>query len=465
MAGALTRWKPNFESNERIDKPDFEDSFFQAWEQTDLLLRLLTSDVAAGLSVKRYQQGTHSGLTFKIKLDVSRGFMDSDQNWIYVNPSASGVTQDLTLQNNTTNYVWARILATKDNPQSRAFWDTDLGVTGEEFFDTINVRYRLDETFVVTQSTLQPSIPTDELEGSSVTWLRIFDVVTSGGAISTVTQSDDFLWKPRSYSLPVASSRATAYTDGTLRDLRSYIDFSAALLAEIKGTSETFEAAPWGTLRNLRESTNGFFVPQGRMRWDPNDTGGRLYWDGTILFRIPGRATDTTVAASGSPLSIADGDVVFLTVPDAGGSATFVTAAYGTASQLVPGGANFNQRTIAVFARVGSRLYDLRTGKPFWNNFGNRYARVVTSDTVLSENDSIVLANATGGPINLTLPTGLSPGSILDGWECLVGKLQTDVSANLVTIVGTVGGEVNPTINYQGNTLKIVRVGGVYYFG
>jgi hypothetical protein len=178
--GILDRLHPNFEGNIRVDLPDFLLLQEQLIKDFQFLIQTYLDGSSARILYK-YEQGTHLGLTFKVKADVRRAFQDGNQQWVFKAPGATGVTTDLLLPANSTRYIMARSAITKDNLQSRAFWNTDLGVSGEEYFDDINVNKYIEEEILALAS-VNPN------------YALLWTVTTGPAGISTVTDNQDLLW-------------------------------------------------------------------------------------------------------------------------------------------------------------------------------------------------------------------------------------------------------------------------------
>jgi hypothetical protein len=108
---------------------------------------------------------------------------------------------------------------------------------------------------------------------------------------------------------------------------------------------------------------------------------------------------------------------------------------------LIPARLNFTQLLQAIKQLVAGGLPAGAAG-----------AWVVTANLNLSSAKRFLPCNATGGAINLTL----GAANTFDApHEFHIGKILTDVSANAITLVGTVNGEVNPTITVSGDFRKI----------
>jgi transcription elongation factor len=72
----------------------------------------------------------------------------------------------------------------------------------------------------------------------------------------------------------------------------------------------------------------------------------------------------------------------------------------------------------------------------------------VTSDYTITSSDGVILADASSGSIDITLPAGVNN-------KYYIIK-KTDSSANSVTIVGTIDGDTNKVITQQYESLTII---------
>lgn len=336
---AVNRQRVNFEGNERVDIPDFKGMLDAAFDDFRYLVKSYV-DGQARRVLKRYEQGTHAGLTFKIRLDRARAFHDFNQEWVYKSAELSG-TIDLVLPDNSTCYIEVRVDTLLDNLQPRAFWDTDLGLTGEEYFDDINVRKRLEEAFQVNTSSFSPGA------------VPLFTVVTLGGAITTVTRSDDPLYKNRSFSLPAATVRDTVF-DTAIYDLRTFIDFLGAILGEVKGTSQSIESTAWSSIKLLREYQNVMFLAGTAVQWEGSAGTDTLEWTTDIEIAVAGRASNYLVTAAS--VTLLDGECLYVDIPEGpGGPLTPVVSAM-TAVPINPTSVGSSNRILVLFYRKGSRI-------------------------------------------------------------------------------------------------------------
>lgn len=81
----------------------------------------------------------------------------------------------------------------------------------------------------------------------------------------------------------------------------------------------------------------------------------------------------------------------------------------------------------------------------------------VTSDTQLTDLDSVVLVNATSGAKTITLPDART----VSGKQLKIKK--TDASGNAVTVAGTIDGAVNYTLSAQNDYVALVSDGSNWY--
>lgn len=423
---ALNRWRRRFDGNERIDLPDFRTMMDRAFEDFKFLIKTFVDNQSANRTIRRYVQGTHSANVFRIKKDFNRAILDSTQEWLYVNTDAANTTENLAVLSNTTNYIQVRILFTNDDLQTRAFWDTDIGLTGEEFFDEINVRTRIDEQFQVNQ-----------VGFTGGQWIPLFTVVTdSGGAITSVAESDDPLWKPRAMSLPAAASRPNVYKQD-VQDLRSFIDFISALMTEVKGTGQALESAPWSSLKLLREYQNVFYTDGGNIEWEGTQGANKLGWSSAIGLDIAGRAANCTIAAA--QVTLADGQCMYVDVPETGGGPLTPQVAALSAVPISPLSAGQSPRTLVLFYRKGSKVYGTMDipemdsgevvviGQDLPNNLRSRLG--ITSETSFQAYTSTIYI-----ALNDTYPEALSKldaalGSAVGDTAADIADLQAQIDA------------------------------------
>lgn len=337
---AADRVVVNFEGNERVDLPDFLALRDDILANFKFLIRSYFDGDARRI-LKRYQEGTHSGLTFKILKDVSRSFHDKDQEFVFMTPSPSGQTINVVLAPSTVNYVQVKVAKNKFNLQARAFWDTDIGLTGEEFFDTINTQLTIEETVETNTTGFTPGA------------VPLFIVTTDSSSILTVNATvQDHLFKPRAYSLPAVGSRSTTYDP--LYDFRSVYDMLMALVAEFKGTSQNAENVPWSTFKLLREYQNIFYTGGGNISFEES-VADTLAWDAAIKVEIAGRDAVYTIPAGSVVLE--DGECMYVDIPEGVAANLTPVVAALTDVPIDPTEAGSSKKLMVLFFRRGGTIY------------------------------------------------------------------------------------------------------------
>ncbi|MGZ3779907.1 MAG: hypothetical protein ACXVCY_04665, partial [Pseudobdellovibrionaceae bacterium] len=309
--------------------------------------------------LRRYQEGTHGANTFQIKKDVPRSFHNSLQNWLYVNPDTNAVI-NLDTQSGTINYVMVRIREVNDDLQSRAFWDTDIGLTGEEFFDEVNVRLRFEEEFLVSQT---------GFEDPALGWIPLFVVVVDpSGVVISADRADSLLWQPRNLSLPQA--RETVY-ESSVQDLRTFIDFLGSIVSEVKGQGATIESIPWTSIKLLKEYQNLFVTGGGDVSFEVAGSNV-LRFSNQIGIGIAGRSQTYTLgnANANNDYILTDGQCLYVKIPETGATTALTPQISLLKDVPLNPLATGHQNTILVlFYRKGNTIYgsmdipDISTGE------------------------------------------------------------------------------------------------------
>lgn len=338
----IDRQRVSFSGNERIDIPDFRGMLDDAYDDFRHLIQLLVDDSARRLT-KRYTQGTHVGLTFKVATDVRRGFYDLNQEWVVKTPDSGGSTASISLAPNSTNYIEVRVSKFTDNPQPRAFWDVDIGLTGEEFLDTINVRGRTEEAFQSNTSGFTPGA------------VPLFIAVTNSSVITSVLATpQDLLWEPRSLVLPSVTTRGTAYD--SIGDMRSFIDFLSALVKEFKGTGQALESAPWSSFKLLREYQGMFITSSPVVTFEGTFGANQLHWSTDLKLDIAGRAGGQYTLPTAT-VTINDGQALYVDIPEAAPPQTLTPVVVNIGSVPIDPLAGSTPRIYVLFMRRGSTVY------------------------------------------------------------------------------------------------------------
>jgi hypothetical protein len=341
--GLLDRYHANFEGNERVNLPDFITLKDRAVADFKFYTQVFL-DATGKKLVKLYEEGTHSGLTFKVRRDIERKFVDSLFDFIFMNATTSGYPYfDVTLAPSSTNYVGVRVKYTKGDLQTRPFWNTDLGTTGEEFFDDMNIKVFIEEEFISSTSPL------------SSDYLPLWTVVTDTTDVVSATRTQDHLWRPTPAALLPTADRGDQYD--SITTLREYLDTLLALIAELKGNEQ--EAVPWSTIKRIREFQNFFVTGGGDVGFEQALAGDNtLGWSASIKLEIAGRPAAYTVASGSYP--ILDGQCLYVEVPDGApvGNLAVVTE-YLPDVPVSPLATGHSPRIIVLFFRRGGTVYGM----------------------------------------------------------------------------------------------------------
>jgi hypothetical protein len=196
-------------------------------------------------------------------------------------------------------------------------------------------------------------------------------------------------------------------------------------------------------------------------------SGGILTWTEPFQAVIP--FSGFYITASFGPdeataqITLQDGDRVIINVPiiSSGNVTAFVGKINGA---ITPNLVNLQGLLTIGIARNGLFYSSALTSVyPFQVPNTAKNVRSITGNTTVQASDDIISANATGGVIQVTLPSAsvLFQGTLTK----LIKVMKSDSSANAVTIIGTVNGIVNPSLAAQYQAYDIWTDGTNYYFG
>lgn len=159
--------------------------------------------------------------------------------------------------------------------------------------------------------------------------------------------------------------------------------------------------------------------------------------------------------------SIEAGDNITVTTED---GVTTIAAAAGQAPYYIPEGETY---TVAQYAQVPYVLDITNDGTlvldgalinvPTSAQADDLPIATITTSTTLNADYYTVLVDATSGDINVELPT---PSSVN---QRVFNVKRKDSSINMVTVVGTVDGVVNPTLPLQYDSISVQSDGSTYW--
>lgn len=103
-----------------------------------------------------------------------------------------------------------------------------------------------------------------------------------------------------------------------------------------------------------------------------------------------------------------------------------------------------------------SAFYDLEFGY-LQRAIPTTVIRTITSNSTQAPGDSVVLCDASGGPISYTL----TEPSLSTAWPVMVKKI--DASNNTVTVVGNIDGNTNMALSDRNNSISLISDGSAWY--
>jgi hypothetical protein len=148
-----------------------------------------------------------------------------------------------------------------------------------------------------------------------------------------------------------------------------------------------------------------------------------------------------------------------VTIPNAAAGQVMIALDSTTTAAIKPGRYLYDveivQTSTSKVTRVVEGQIDFAAGVS--TNLFNTQIFTVTASYTLKITDNTVLCNCASNAISITLPAAAAaPNKIF-----IIKKI--DATANVVTIVGTVDGTVNPTIPTQYQTVKVQSNGVNWY--
>lgn len=326
-----------FVADQRFDLPQY-----------DSMIGLISAEFAAynkafyaplNRIVKNWKINNNGGLDVIVDQTSASTLFNSQrtghEQFILREQSATALT--LTLADNATNYVEVQIITGTCAADTVAIWDTTAnGGLGQEF--TQNVDTITEERPVLVSNTIAFTGVGDKIP------LAI--VVTSGGSITSITDSRKFLYEVETdwnFGLP--------RTDKTISNNKEAYDALASAIKEMKGTPKWYDVG-WASAATLKEYQNLFFYG-----------GGVLFWSGTQLtvpvdlsIEIAGRPYIYSISSGNYPL--ADGECLYVNIPPGAPSGDIipVISAIGDVP-LNPADVGYSPYIQTLFFRRGTILY------------------------------------------------------------------------------------------------------------
>jgi len=314
-------------SQERLDLPDYRN--IEAFVCADFAA--LGKYVWSGQNfvLTGFEASGVGASTFNLQVAGSVAIIGSNQGTMFIGaPSLSALTTT-NLTPSTTNFVEVYIDQDSGGSDSRAFWDqTALSGSGAEFSQIV-------DTFIFLKAAL--SINTSNFTGDADK-VAVCEVdVNSSGVITEIRDSRNMFFRlgrasNLTYSHPWATRVEPLNTQftGADKDISTLKEFFDALMSsfqEIKGTTYWYENAAvslQSSFRNLGMSVLTGVNSSARFSWSGSElsiTDNSLSPSSsdTIAFlRLFDSLADLELTRqdSGSTISLANGEVLYIEIPD-----------------------------------------------------------------------------------------------------------------------------------------------------
>lgn len=330
-----------FLSDQRFDLPfydsmiDFIAEEFQAYAQKFIN--------PTNKIIKNWEVESAGGLVVQVNISNGDSVLLNTERTGYedlIRRLATETQLQITLADNSTNYVEVEIYEITCAPDTIALWDTTANSgEGAEFTQTADT--------VIHQETRLVS-NTIAFTGDS-NKIPLASITTSGGSVSLITDSRSFLFEAEDFDF------GSPRTDrDNITNLKEVFDSLTFAIKEMKGTSEWYDEVGDYTTFGLLERFNYYLVDGGTISWE-QPTANELAWSADLKIIVPNRAYDYTISA-GSLGSFADGEVAYVTLPDIGvtpgGPLTMQKVANG--SYLID---SSNSRNYIIAYRSGTKVY------------------------------------------------------------------------------------------------------------
>lgn len=355
---------------ERLDLPDFNniESFICAdlkalhknlWANQNFIF---SGFVATGT-------GTN---TISVAVANSSLIVGEDDGTVYIGaPSLSPITST-NLTPAATNYIELSITQDTGGADSRAFWDsTANGGEGAEFSQIV-------DTFIFLKTEINISTSGFSSDPNKV---RICEVDVNGsGVITAIRDSRNLFFRlgragDATFDYPWASRTEPSTTQftGADKDLNNFKNWADAIMTtfkEIKGTTYWYETAPitlGGSFRSTGMSILVGATSSARFSWSgtalsiTDDNGTPLDSDVLAYIRLYDSIVniELTRQQAGAAITIADGEVLWVELPDPLIDFTYDSVGLTANNYRVSarGSVPLDDDTFWLAYREGSRLY------------------------------------------------------------------------------------------------------------
>lgn len=248
---------------------------------------------------------------------------------------------DLVLPDNILSYVEVQIFEKTCAEDTVAKWDTTAnGGVGAQTTQTVDTVTAQD--FRLVSNTIAFSGDPDKLP--------LAEVTTSGGVITLITDSRDFLFDSGTYSF------GAPRTDIGIGNIKEMYDAITTIIQEFKGSAEWYDEFGTGLSNfGLLERFNYILTDGGDVSWE-NPNANELVFSADLKIRVPHRAFDYTISAQ--TVTIASDEVAYVTLPDVGVTpgGPLAVSVIANGSYLLDG-TNTRNYILAYRSPVGGKLF------------------------------------------------------------------------------------------------------------
>jgi len=362
-----------FVADQRLDLPQYESMMalisaeFQAYNKAFIS--------PTNLVVKGWAIESAGGLTVRVNTGSDSLLFNSERvGFELIQYRAAGMAAlQVSLQDNSTNYVEVEMSEVTTGNDSVAIWDSTANSgLGAEFIQNSDTVTCEEATLIANTISFSVGQPQR---------LPLAIVVTSGGAVVSVTPAVNYY-----YHLATDWSFGSPRTDTTIGSMKSNDDALKTCIKEMKGTTNWFDNQGITPL-NLLERFNYLFTDGGLISWN-----------------MPKGATGSLTAVASDPnTSIKNSDT--LTISDGTTAVTFVFKTDGSTPAYVitvPVNGTPSQVKAAIISAVNAAGFNVTASAGSGN-------RIVLTNSVAGTAGNVTVTQSISNSATLS-PTGMMGG-------------------------------------------------------
>ena len=296
--------KQRFVADQRWDKPQYDNMLKLIEQEFQTYANLFFSPDPK--IVKNWAIENAGGLVAQVNIGSDSVLFATDrtgkediQRRLITEPQLN-----ITLPDNSVNYIEVQIFEKTCAPDTVAIWDTTAnGGVGSEFTQTVDTQTAQDTQLV--SNTIAFTGDSDKLPLAVVT--------TSGGVITLITDVRDFL-----FHLDSDFVFGAPRTDqGNIQSIKDMFDAITTIIKEDKGTAAWYTQLVGGgaSTLGLLERMSYQLTGGGKISFE-NPTANTVAFTSDLVIQVPNRAFNYTISAG--TFTIANDEVAYVTLPDVG---------------------------------------------------------------------------------------------------------------------------------------------------